>query len=350
MRYSDYSILAKKSTNPKFGLTWVPVDDLSVSASYAKSFRVNLASTDANNAPLLRIRSIADYLPVSGTAFAIQQGGGNPGLSPEDSKTITMGLDWQPSELDGFRLSANYFSVKYSGVIDTPGAAVLNRVTANAEAIYGDYITRRPSTVTPGADDTAYDALVASLIAMPQFTGPVLPVDLIVDARSNNAGVIKANGLDFAISKTFDVGSGQVYTGLNGEIFFGYKRSLTPSGVLVSRKGQIDFPTDYRLRGQIGWNNDNFGAVVFLNYTPSYTNTYPTPTQKVSDYLTADLTLSYTTGSSRSDALRDLRLSVSVQNLFDTKPPYVEVFEQYFDSSLTNMLRRVVSVQLTKGF
>jgi iron complex outermembrane recepter protein len=350
VRYSDYSILSKKSTNPKFGLTWVPVNDLSVSASYAKSFRVNLASTDANNAPLLRIRSIADYLPAGGTAFAIQRGGGNPDLSPEESKTITAGIDWQPSEFDGFRLSASYFNVKYSGVIDTPGAAVLNSVTANAEAIYGDYITRRPSTVSAGADDTAYNALVASLIAMPQFSGPVLPVDLIVDARSNNAGVIKANGLDFSVSKTFEVGSGQLYTGLNGELFFAYKRSLTPSGALVSRKGQIDFPTDYRLRGQIGWNDDNFGAVVFLNYTPGYTNTYPTPTQKVSDYLTADLTLSYTVGADRKDVLHDLRLSVSVQNLFNTKPPYVEVFEQYFDSSMTNMLRRVVSVQLSKGF
>ena len=110
---------------------------------------------EAPKRPLLRIRTITDYLGTGGTSNAIQRGGGNPDLSPETSRTWTFGGEWRPSNLKGLNVGLTYFNVRYEGVIDTPGAAVLNAVTANSEAIYGSYLTRRPSTVTPGASDAA---------------------------------------------------------------------------------------------------------------------------------------------------------------------------------------------------
>lgn len=349
VRYSDYDILSESSTNPKFGLTWKPTDDLSISASYAKSFRVNLASTDKNNQPLLRIRSITDYLAPSGRANAIQRGGGNPGLTPETSTTFTTGFDWKPRAVPGLRLYASYFNIEYAGVIDTPGVAVLNGVTQSAEAIYSDYVMRRPSTVTPGADDSAFDAFVATLIADPNFSGSVSNVDLIVDARSQNAGVIKTDGIDLAASYDWDLGGGVMNVGLNGQIFLSYKRSLTPAGAMVSRLGQIDFPNNYALRGQVGWDNDNVSVTFFGNYQPSYTNTYTAPYQTIDSSFTVDATIAYTTGEA-GGLLSNWRFALSAQNLFDAKPPYAEVFEQNFDSSVASMLGRVVTFSISKAF
>ncbi|MBL8552478.1 MAG: TonB-dependent receptor [Hyphomonadaceae bacterium] len=351
-RYSDYDILDEATTNPKIGITWDPIADLSLSASYSTSFRVNLASTDPNNAPLLRIRAISDYRGTGGSANAIQRGGGNPDLTPEESETYTIGANWRPSALDGFELSASYFDVTYEGIIDTPGAAVLNAITAGSEAIYGAFIQRRPSTLTPGADDTAWNALVASLIANPLFTGAVVnPVNVIVDARSQNAGVVETSGIDLRVAQSWDTEIGEIDASLAGSYFIGYKRSLTPTGVLVSRVGQIDFPQRYRLRGEVGWRNDNLSARLFANYTPEYSNTYVTPAANVESYLTFDLGLAYETGDKMSsELLHDIRFGVNVQNLFDESPPYVAEFDQNFDSSITSMLGRVVTFQLSKAF
>ena len=351
-RYADYNILAKSTTNPKVGVTWKPADDLKISGSYSTSFRVNLASTDINNAPLLRIRTVTDYLGAGGTSNAIQRGGGNPDLAPETSRTWTFGGEWRPSNLKGLNVGLTYFNVRYEGVIDTPGSAVLNAVTAGSEAIYGAFLTRRPSTVTPGASDTAFNALVAQLQASPLFSGAVIsPVNLIIDARSQNAGVIQTDGLDFNLGYKWDTSMGGFDAQLLGEYYFKYNRSLTPTGVLTPRLGLIDFPTKYHLRGQFGWTYQGLNATLFANYTPSYTNTYTTPVAKVDSYLTFDLGVSYNTGDRPSNKLlHDIIFSVNVQNLFDKTPPYVAEFNQNFDSSVTSMLGRVVTVQLSKRF
>jgi iron complex outermembrane receptor protein len=353
VRHTDYNILEKATTDPKIGVTWEPVDDLKISGSYSTSFRVNLASTDPNNAPLLRIRTITDYLGAGGVANAIQRGGGNPELEPETSRTWTIGADWKPNGVKGLSLSLTYFNVRYVGVIDTPGAAVLNAITANSEAIYRDFLIRRPSTVTPGASDAAFNTMVAQLIAQPQFTGAVIsPVNVIIDARSRNAGVIETSGLDFRVAYNRSTGMGDFNAALSGEYFFNYDRSLTPTGELTPRLNLIDFPQRYRLRGELGWTHPSgISASLFANFTPSYTNTYPTPVARVSSYLTFDLGLAYDTADRPSSSLlRDIRLSVNVQNLFDKDPPYVAEFNQNFDSSITSMLGRTVTMQLSKRF
>ncbi|MEO6341354.1 MAG: TonB-dependent receptor [Caulobacteraceae bacterium] len=351
-RYADYNILAKSTTNPKVGVTWKPSDDLKISGSYSTSFRVNLASTDINNAPLLRIRTITDYLGPGGTSNAVQRGGGNPELAPETSRTWTFGGEWRPSNIKGLNVGLTYFNIRYQGVIDTPGAAVLNAVTASSESIYGAFITRRPSTVTPGASDAAFNTLVAQLQASSLFTGAVIaPVNLIIDARSQNAGVIETDGLDFNIGYKWDTAWGGFDAALLGEYYFKYNRSLTPTGVLTPRLDLIDFPQKYRVRGQFGWTYKGLNATLFANYTPSYTNTYPTPFEKVNSYLTFDLGVRYNLGDTMSNKLlHDIAFSVNVQNLFDKTPPYVAEFNQNFDSSITSMLGRVVTVQLSKKF
>jgi iron complex outermembrane receptor protein len=285
--------------------------------------------------------------------LGIQLGGGNPNLKPEESTTWTIGASWAPSSIPGLNLDLTFFNVHYKDIIDTPGAAVFGSISASAEEIYQAYITRRPSTVTQGADDTAFNALVAYYLAQPSFTGQALsPVNLIIDARSNNAGVIKTDGLDFRLGYEFGAGNSKFNAGISGSYFFNYDRSLTADAPLISRIDLIDFPQKYRLRGELGWQNERgFSAFAFGNFTPSYQNTYAVPIASVDSYLTVDAMLAYDTGESGArSGLNNVQLSLNAQNLFDTPPPFVAAFSQNFDSAITSMLQRVISLSIAKKF
>jgi iron complex outermembrane receptor protein len=357
VRYTSYSIISGSTTNPKFGVTWEPAPGLTVRGTYGTSFRINLTGADPNAVALLRaIPTYADYR--FGTTTAIQRGGGNSDLQPERAKTWTIGADFKPDRLPGFRANLTYFHVKYTDIIDQPGSAVFVNLTAAQEAVYGQYVTRRPSLVTPGASDAAFNAQVAALIASvsPPFATPiptVASVSMIVDARFQNAGRLKADGLDFsfAYDKTTDYG---VFTAaFSGSYFFHYLRSLTPTGELVERISNIDFPTRYRLRGALGWSNKGLSVNAFVNYIPSYKNTNISLTAppKIASYLTVDASVSYDTQDRPSfGPLKNIVLTLSATNVFDKDPPFAVVANQNFDSTYASQLGRVVNLQLAKRF
>ncbi|MEO6380399.1 MAG: TonB-dependent receptor, partial [Caulobacteraceae bacterium] len=357
VRYSSYSITQGSTTNPKFGVTWTPFSDLNIRGTYGTSFRISLTGADSKRAALLRaLTNYADYR--FGTVTAVQQGGGNSDLRPETSTTITIGADYKPSSLPGLRVNLTYFNLKYSDIIDQPGAAVLSSLTAAQESIYAQYITRRPSRITPGASDAAFDAQVAALIASPApvFATPIpaiSSVSLIVDARYRNAGKLKSDGLDFSAAYDWQTTYGKLSAAFLGSYFFTYDRSLTPTDALVDRINNIDFPTRYRLRGSLGWSNGGLSLDGFVSFTPAYKNTNISLTAppKIGAYTTVDLTASFDTQDRpRMAALRNIVLSVSATNVFDKAPPFAVVANQNFDSTFASQIGRIITVQLSKRF
>lgn len=357
IRYTSYSVIEGSTTNPKFGVTWEPASGVTVRGTYGTSFRINLTGADPNAVALLRaIPTYADYR--FGTTTAIQRGGGNSDLQPEKAKTWTMGVDFKPDRLPGLRANLTYFNVKYRDIIDQPGSAVFVNMTAAQEAVYGQYVTRRPSLVTPGASDAAFDARVSSLIASisPPFATPfpaISAVSLIVDARFQNAGRLKTDGIDFSVAYDKTTDHGTFTAAFMGSYFFNYLRSLTPAGELVERINNIDFPTRYRLRGALGWSKAGLSVNGFLNYVPSYRNTNVSLTAppKIGSYLTVDASVSYDTQDRPSfKPLRNLVLTVSATNVFDKDPPFAVVANQNFDSTYASQIGRIVNLQLAKRF
>ncbi|MEO6340022.1 MAG: TonB-dependent receptor, partial [Caulobacteraceae bacterium] len=355
VRYSDYSITGGSTTNPKFGVTWQPTSDLNIHGTYGTSFRINLTSADPNSVALLRaITNYADYR--LGATTAVQRGGGNSSLQPETARTFTLGADYKPSQLPGLKFNLTYFNIRYSNIIDTPGSAIFSSVTAAQETVYGSYLTRRPSTVTPGASDTAFNAQVAALLAsnFPPFATPfpaVGAVNMIVDGRSQNAGLLNSSGLDFAASYNWSNDMGNFNAGIVGSYFFKFDRSLVPGVAPIDRLDNIDFPTTYRLRGVAGWSKGGWSLNGAVNFTPSYRNTNISLTAppKVSSYTTVDGNIAYDTGDNPPrELLRNIVFSLSAVNMFNAKPPFAVVTNQNYDSSYASQIGRTFTVQLTK--
>ncbi len=125
-RYEKYSDFGN-TNNPKIGVTWDPTDDLSIRGTVGRSFRAPslqennedvvttfILTTTNNNArdPAIPITNTG-----TGQSAILQRTGGNAGLTPEKAKTYSVGFDYSPHWLDGLRLSATYYNIKYTDKI-----------------------------------------------------------------------------------------------------------------------------------------------------------------------------------------------------------------------------------------
>jgi iron complex outermembrane receptor protein len=148
-RYSDYSNFGG-TTNSKFGLTWRPIDELLVRGTYAEGFRaptiadlygglsssferytdpcaVGVSGSVAGNAACLAGGAPADYVQlgqgnVPCSTTPCQSGdqfisGANPNLSPETSKSKTVGLVWSPRWVQGLDVSLDWYRYEISNMI-----------------------------------------------------------------------------------------------------------------------------------------------------------------------------------------------------------------------------------------
>lgn len=331
-RYDDFG----STTNPKYGLTWAPTNDLVVRASYGESFRApNMAELDVANIAIYQ-RSKIDPTSPSGTSLGILLAGGNPNLDPETAKSWTFGLDYTPAFAPGFAFSSSFFSVEYSGqVVDL---FAVNDVLVE-EQFYGAFVTRNPSMAQ----------IQALLNSGYRISGTVNPATttFIIDARRQNLAITEAEGYDFKVRYNRDLGTGTLAVGTSGTYFTKYDTSAAPGMQTVDRLDQINYPVDLVLRGDIGWSDATWGTRLSVAYISGYLNTVATPAQRVGSYTTADLYVGYTFGEAGGSFLDGLALSLDVQNLFDEEPNFVNIPGGY-DAEKASALGRLISIGLTK--
>jgi iron complex outermembrane recepter protein len=195
-RFSDYDTFGE-TTNNKFGLKWKPMDSLLVRGTYADGFRAPTIAdlfgggsqtfssfTDpcdvvrglAASNPSVRNNCINGVGGNGGMGAAVGNGyrqlgqggspvgttpaqtpvaftsGSNPLLTPELSKSQTIGAVWSPGFLDGFNMSVDWWKIRIDDTIvgDTP-TIILNDcyVLGIASRCVAALFTRDPSTGTP---------------------------------------------------------------------------------------------------------------------------------------------------------------------------------------------------------
>jgi hypothetical protein len=121
----------------------------------------------------------------------------------------------------------------------------------------------------------------------------------------------------------------------------------------------IGEPTSWKVHGGLGWARDGFTSSITINYVNAYQNTLFTPSQTIGSWTTANFYLSYNTGSATSYLTRNLKIALSVQNLADQRPPYLQIPAADlpprqnaipFDGANASPVGRLVSLQVTKGW
>ena len=167
-RYSDYSNFGD-TLNSKFGFRWKPIDDLMIRGNWAEGFRApsiselfaglgdsfptitdpcNLASFP-NLDPAAQARCVAQGVPDGGYDQGNPQirinVGGNPNLQPETSTSSTLGFVYNPSWLEGFDISLDWWRVEMEDTITvTTGQNIVDGCVRDGRQDFCALFTRFP--------------------------------------------------------------------------------------------------------------------------------------------------------------------------------------------------------------
>lgn len=341
VRREDYSDFGT-TTDPKYGLTYRPLDSLTLRATYGTSFRAPSLVDTSQQLHNIFIENLADPTGVGGVTRGIYHNGGRSTLQPEEAETLSFGFDWAPDGvLRGLLASATYYKVDYTNRIDV---APRNALTSGA--VFAPFIERRPAA-SDTAGNAAFNALVQSFLSdrdLQSGVEPVTNINVILDGRRANIGSTRQEGVDVDVSYRFDTSLGSWSTGVNVAKITDLTRSSAPGLPFIDVLDTFGNPVDLRARASFGWKLGGFAANAFVNYVDGYKNTAITPNVQVDDYHTVDAQLSYefTTG-----VVEGLNIALIGQDIFDEEPPVVLNGIYSWDNQNVSPLGRMLSLAVS---
>lgn len=341
-RYSDVGT----TSNPKIGLDWRPMSDLTLRAAYGKSFRAP-SFQDLRTGPSVTAyqpAALPDPASPSGSTIVLALIGNDPNMGPERATTWTAGLSYTPRFAPGLTASATYYDIDYQDRIANVNNNAFNLLIERN--VYRDVITDNPSA-----------AVVAGYYASPLLLNPsnisATSIKAIVDLQNRNLSAVRQRGLDLEISYRRSTAFGDLALGASATKIFSIKQNITASSPVVDVVGTIGNPVDFRLRGRAGLTRGSWSAGAFINYTGAYENQTVSPRQKVKAWTTVDAQLAYRVRATAS-RFAGVRWAVTASNLFDRDPPFVEqrtvLSALGYDGEKADPTGRRVAFEVTKSW
>ncbi len=393
-RYDKYSDFGS-TTNPKYAMTWKIVDGFQLRGNYATSFTAPALTSRGNeqgitaessynafngtvllpnsfpdpNGQLAALRALSlnpsctptsnGCLLNSGSLTGIQINGGNKDLKPQEGKTFSVGFDLNLQAVPGLKVSGTFWSSEYIGAVTAPQAVV----AANSAGLAYSY-TFYPAPT--GATSAQIDAMTAGL------SPGVRPAAtyFFYSFQQKNALNLYANGVDAEIGYTFDTGIGTFSADLSWSEKLKMEESLGVGGEKFDILNTSGFNTTFPSIGRaanldLGWKRNAISANLQFNYTGPYKNWSNTAGQghpswaivnnsvnspvgggqPIGSAVTSDLHVAY--NFEDDGMLKDLTISLDVQNVTDEKPNFFNVANGY-DTNAASPLGRLVSLGLKK--
>jgi len=257
-------------TSKKVGLKWQVFDDLMLRGTYSESFRapdvIDLYAGGSESFPQAadpcntfnfaaattdQARCTGDSVPAGGVVQANSQlralNGGNPSLQPEFGETLSLGIVYSPSWVEGLNFTLDWYKIELEDVISFRGAqAVLN-------ACY------RQPTAPGGVTDPALRNLFCSFVTR-DATGTI--IDLRQTSFNLDEG--KVEGYDFQVSYAMPETSW-------GKFSFVWDNTYTEDNTLFGTVGQYNGAPQWRLRSNLttSWQKGDWDASWAMRYYSS---------------------------------------------------------------------------------
>ena len=316
-RYDKYSDFGD-TFNPKIGVTFKPMDWLTLRGNWGTSFtaptpldQLGSARNTISAFPFVAFVRPGDT-PLPGS-FTVALQGSQPNLKPQTAETWSVGLELTPAS--GLRVTTNYYEVKFEDILGTPTPNVgiftnfPGNVATNVAGVTATQL-RDFGLLAPGGA-----AVVESLI-----NGGSRVYEL-VDFRTGNFGILNVKGIDFTLDYRMETGFGGVDFGINGNYQLSREAQASPTAAVVDDL-DINIPR-YTLQTQIGADFGNFRAQATWNRTDGYdivpTNSVPVQ-NKVDGFDVVNLFFKYDVPAD-SGVLGGLSLTLNVSNVLDNEPP-----------------------------
>ena len=245
-RYSDYSIANVGGVHTfAVGGDWSPIEEVRFRAQFQRAVRApnigELFSAATNGFPTaqdpcssgfgsfpagMTIASTctATGVPAGNVGAAFQSNGqiqilsgGNPNLTQETGDTLTIGMVWQPSVIDGLTLQVDFYDIDIKNAI-----AAIPLQTVLDECHLSNIASQ--CAIIGAARDPATGELGGSPATSPQL-GAI------------NAGNLKARGIDGNFTYQFDVAGGSVSVQYYGSYTLRASFQSSPTSAVVECAG-----------------------------------------------------------------------------------------------------------------
>lgn len=341
VRHDDYSDFGS-TTNPRFGVSWQPVDGLHVRAAYSTAFRAPNAYEETAGMGFPPFNNYLLTVPLTsptGATVPIFYQRYLPGiaLNAEKSRNVTAGFDLEPTFLSNFKLSVDYFNIRYRDRVITPNldAAALSELNA-----YG-------SLIQPIPNDAAAQSYLNNILAeggqyFDEVGTGAAGVRYLFNGYEQNAALERTSGVDVTASFHFSVSSNEFRTALNVTRINSLSTSYTNTSTPTDLSNTYGNPLHWRGRGQVGWSRGRWSFNAAANYSGSYVDTSTASHPPIASWTTVDAQIAYALPFAKESSL-----SISCTNLTNKDPPYVLAANQFvgtihYDVANANPLGRVL--------
>lgn len=304
-RYSDYST-SGGIWSWKIGGTARVVNDVLLRAVYSRDIR-SPSIIEYYLARATNIGNVQDPFVGAPQANVVSYTGGNAGLTPETSHTLTLGGSYSPHYVPGLSFSVDYYEIDIANVITTvPVQDTLNTCFARnpGDPTCGGVVTRLPN----GSIES-------------------------ISATFRNLAAYSTRGIDLEASYRTNLGDGSLsFRALANHIF----ELLINDGIRTTNVagivgGDTAFSTpDWRLTGSVTYQTEHFGADLRARYVGggNYSNLkggngQPILNNQIGSRTYVDFGVQFKTGP--------FTLFGNVNNLFDVDPPYVVYTNPNYD-------------------
>jgi iron complex outermembrane receptor protein len=318
VRTEDYSDFGG-TTNFKAGLIWRPSSAIALRGTYGTAFQAPSLGQLFSPSSMLSANFFAPVFdPVLGETYVPSGNyiyGGNPNLTPQRAKTISLGATAK-GRAGGIRWKASldFYNIRFR---DRIRSNITPQELVGLESTFPSLIVRDPAT------NRIQDLLN-------------IPVNL---AR------VETSGFDLSVEGAMNFAGGELTAIVAGTLVTKYNVQLAPGEPMLDRLNYIGFSNAKKGYVQLSYAREPFAITGTINYAGGYESEAP-PQERIDSLITVDLQASYALGSALPGRPR---VDFGVINLFDEDPPFYNN-RNGFDPGEGDPLGRRVYVRLTLGF
>lgn len=321
-RYDKYNDFGD-TFNPKLGLTYQPVDWITIYGNWGKSFSAPSPTDQLGVDVATSLVRIPGNFPTGATltpalvpgqttySFVLLRGA-VAGLKPQTSTNWSIGAKVKPPFIPGLTLSGSYYFIRYNDAIGSPQRGIDTQVTFRE---YPHLVTIDPTPEQLQAFAAQVNGGLANLATIPAGARIVSMYDI----RSRNLGDYRLSGLDFAANYVHDTGFGSIDASFSGnyQLMLESQTSPTTAPIDALATGQ----SKLRFSSTLGATVGNLRAQATWNHSAGFdvTRSAALVQDHVKAYNVFNLYFRYDVNG--SGLAQDLSFSLNVNNLLDKDPP-----------------------------
>jgi outer membrane receptor protein involved in Fe transport len=242
--------------------------------------------------------------------YVLNNGGGNPDLTPETADTFTAGFTYAPPSIPGLNLSIDYYNIKIDDVITTIAPQDLVTRCYNGNTALCDKIDRDADGFLVRTRSTYVNLAEYQTDGVDAEVSYSSPADLWVPGATGRMNLHLVG--TWVNSLTTDDGVTEIeYVKSQGYSF----------GLGVP---------ELRVNASLGWKGEVFGANVRARYISpgEYNSTIAIANNHIDAFTYVDLGLTADLTAYGADGVE---LYANATNLFDKEPPIGSLYSPYYD-------------------